>query len=44
VPICLLLRGQYPAEDLSAERKPDIILLDEEINPEFTPQILLTDD
>jgi len=39
-----LLCGQFPVEDLSGEKMPDIILLDEGINPEFTPKILLTDD
>jgi hypothetical protein len=39
-----LLCGQFPVEDLSAEKMPAIILLDEGINPEFTPKILLTDD
>jgi hypothetical protein len=43
VPIFLLC-GQFPVDDLSTEKMPDIIVFDEEINPEFTPKILLADD
>ncbi len=39
-----LLYGKFPVEDLSTEKMPDIIVLDEGVNPEFTPKILLADD
>lgn len=39
-----LLYGQFPVEDLCTEKMPAIIVLDEGVNPEFTPKILLTDD
>jgi hypothetical protein len=43
MPIFLLF-GQFLVGDLSDEKMSSIILVDEGINPEFTPKIPLTDD
>jgi hypothetical protein len=39
-----LLYGKFPVEDLCSGKMPDIIVLDEGVNPKFTLKILLTDD
>jgi len=39
-----LLCGQFPVEDLSGEKMAAMVLLDEGVNPKFTPKILLADD